>query len=152
MTPDWQGDERRSIPVHILNHIDARQEELATRMEGRVSEVHGEVIEITKELRALRDSIVSYMEKSPTSIIDMCEIMVDEAIPTSVDNPDATPKEKRKEHRTAHTKWMKKVNDEMARWQNIRNKVSDWAIIGVLTAIVYAAWWALTHFFTVNPK
>ena len=128
---EWQGEERRGIPIHILNHIDERLEQHTNRVDGQFTEVRNQIMSLTL-------SINSWMEKEPDAITERCEILIDEAIPTSPDAPDSTPKEKRREHRHAHAKWMQDVADEMARWKRIREKAIEWAVISGLGIIVIA--------------
>ena len=125
----WQGEERRGIPIHILNHIDERLEQHTNRVDTQFSEVRNQIMSLTL-------SINSWMEKEPDAIVEQCEVLIDEAIPTSPDSPDSTPKEKRREHRHAHAKWMQDVADEMARWKRIREKALEWAVISGLGVVV----------------
>ena len=80
------------------------------------------------------------MEKEPVAITEKCEKLIDEAIPTHPENPDATPGEKRKEHRKAHASWIRKVDEEMDEWRKLRQRVREWAVLGVLGVIVIAVW------------
>jgi hypothetical protein len=131
MAEEWQGEERRGIPIHILNHIDERLEQHTSRVDNQFVEVRNQVMSLTLSINA-------WMEKEPESIAERCEKIIDEAIPTSPDNPDSTPKEKRKEHRLAHAKWMQDVADEMARWKRIREKMIEWAVLSGLGIVVIA--------------
>jgi hypothetical protein len=136
----WEGEERRSIPIHIINHIDERLESHSMQVEGKLDDVR-------KEIRVISQSISSWMDKQPFScdgfrkaIIVDCEKIVDEAIPTSPDNPSATASEKRSEHRRAHAKWIEDINDEMRRWKRIREKALEWAVIGSIGIVALAVW------------
>jgi hypothetical protein len=122
---DYPGEERRAIPSHILKYIDQR-------VEGSLIITNGQFIELRTQIRELTNSITSWMDKEPDAIAERCEQIMDEAIPTSPDNSDATPAEKRKEHRHAHAKWMQDVADEMNRWKRIREKVIEWGVISGL--------------------
>ena len=125
---EWEGEERRAIPIHILNHIDSKFGELDTKLNN------------------LTLSINSWLEKEPGAILERCENMVDECIPTSPDNPDAEPREKRKEHRHAHAKWMQEIHDEMQRWKDIRKKAIEWAVAAVLSGIVVWVMWSVQKY------
>lgn len=137
---DWDGSERRSIPIHILNHID-----------GRISEVKEDIAHIRDSIKHLNDSINSWMDKEPGAILEQCEKIVDEAIPVSKDNPDATPHEKRREHRRAHAKWIANVEGEMERWKKMREKVAEWAVISILTALVMWVIWSIQTYLGKPP-
>ena len=132
----WTGEERRGLPIHIINYIDTRMGEFDGKLDGLQHQVH----ELTM-------SISSWMEKQDkahsvcrTEVIEVCEKMIDEAIPTHPENPDATASEKRKEHRKAHASWIKRVDEEMDEWKRLRAKVREWAIIGILGMIALAVW------------
>jgi hypothetical protein len=121
------------ILLTIMNHVSERIEEVEKRHEERYSHLE-------RKITALTDSVNSWMDKEPSSILDQCERMLDECIPTSPDNPDAEPKEKRKEHRQVHAKWMEEIRSEMQRWKRIREKAIDWAVIGGLGIVAVAVW------------
>ena len=113
------------MPMHILNYIDER-------VESAVMTTNGQFIELRSQINQLSNSINSWMDHEPDAIAERCEKILDEAIPTSPDNSDASPAEKRKEHRHAHAKWMQDVADEMGRWKRIREKAIEWAVISGL--------------------
>jgi hypothetical protein len=50
---DWEGDERRGIPIHILNHIDDRLSEHADRVELKLNEIARISLERHDQLVAL---------------------------------------------------------------------------------------------------
>lgn len=130
---DWQGDERRSIPIHILNHIDDRIEEQTDKLDGRISAVQMEV-------HHLSNSIQAWMAKEPDALLVKCEKLIDEAIPAHPDSPNSSPAEKRHEHRRAHAAWIQNVTEEVARWKRIREKALEWAVVGGLGIILIAVW------------
>lgn len=144
MTPpqdEWDGTERRGLPLHIINYIDGRLRDHADQFNGKLDSLQQEIYHLTM-------SINSWMEKSPGALIEHAEKLIDEAIPTHPDNPDATPAEKRKEHRKAHASWIKKVDEEMDEWRTLRKRVREWAVIGALGLIMLAVW----QFLLQGPK
>ena len=120
--------------------IDDLKEDLR-RLEEKLDRLHTSSI-------ALTQSITVWMAAEPEKLLEKCEEMFDEAIPTAKDNPDATPAEKRKEHRRAHAKWMENVEDELNKWSTIRAKVAEWAIIGAISVVALALW----QFILKGPK
>lgn len=129
-------DRRRpeGVLLAVMKHVSERIEEVEKRNEHRFSTTDNRI-------RELQDSIISFIEKTPDALMDRVEIIIDEAIPTSPDNPDATPREKRKEHRKAHAKWIDEVNEEMKSHKRLLEEVKKWALIAVL-GFVFAATWA----------
>ena len=119
------------MPMHILKYID-------DRVEGAVISTNGQFLELRAQINNLTNSINSWMEKEPDAIAERCEQILDEDIPTSPDNPDSNPQEKRKEHRHAHAKWMQDVADEMNRWKRIREKAIEWLVLGGLGVVIVA--------------
>lgn len=138
---EWQGEERRAIPIHILNHIDSRLSEHADRVENQLGETN-------RRIQNLTLSINSWMEKEPAALADRLEDIVDEMIPPHPDNKDATKAEKRHEHRKAHASWIKRIEEEMSRWKRLRERVAEWAIVGALAFVVMAVW----KLFLEGPK
>lgn len=130
---NWTGEERRSIPIHVLNYVDTRLQEHADHMEGKIDALHQEFFHMAQSLN-------SWMEKQPLYIMSECEKLIDESLPVSPDNPDAKPAEKRKEHRVAHARWIKKVMDEMEKWERVRQKLIEWAILGAAGFVAIAIW------------
>ena len=137
---EWSGEERRGLPIHIINYIDARLHSVTDQFNGKIDALSQEIYHLTQ-------SITSFIEKQDESrhncrvaVIEQCEKIVDEAIPTHPDNPDATPAEKRKEHRKAHASWIRKVDEEMEEWRALRKRVREWAAIGALGLILLALW------------
>ena len=133
MAEDWQGEERRSIPVHILNYIDASQERLQAHTDARFDI-------LTKQVTSLTQSINSWMENEPAALLAKCETIMDEAFPTDAEDDDSTPRDRRKGHRIAHAKWMANVDEEMKQWKELRMKVIQWAVIGALGLTATAIW------------
>ena len=137
MSEEWKGEERRGLPVHIINYIDERLRDHADIFNGKLDALQEEVYHLTQ-------SINSWMEKTPEALTVRCEKLIDEAIPTHPDNPDASPIEKRKEHRKAHASWIKRVDEEMEEWRRLRSKLKEWAMIGGVSIIALAVWqWLL---------
>lgn len=141
MTTDWEGGERRAIPIHILNHMDSR---LGTHEKA----VEDKLDKIDKRITELTTSINSWMEKEPGALLDKCERLIDELVPSHPENPDATPAEKRHAHRTAHARWIKKVDEEMRKWSRVREEVVKWAVIGTIGLVATALW----HYLLAGPK
>ena len=133
MSEEWKGEERRGLPVHIINYIDERLRDHADVFNGKLDALQEEVYHLTQ-------SINSWMEKTPEALTVRCEKLIDEAIPTHPDNPDASPIEKRKEHRKAHASWIKRVDEEMEEWRRLRSKLKEWAMIGGVSIIALAVW------------
>ena len=132
----WQGDERRApegVLIAVMNHVSERIEEVEKRHEERYSNLEEKIISLT-------NSVNSWADKEPLAIIEKCEKMIDEMIPTHPENPDASLHEKRKEHRQAHSKWIADVTYEMAKWARIREKVYEWAVISGIGLICLAVW------------
>ena len=137
MSEEWKGEERRGLPIHIINYIDERLRDHADIFNGKLDALQEEVYHLTQ-------SINSWMEKTPEALTVRCEKLIDEAIPTHPDNPDASPIEKRKEHRKAHASWIKRVDEEMEEWRRLRSKLKEWAKIGGVSIIALAVWqWLL---------
>jgi len=125
---EWEGEERRAIPIHILNHIDSR------------------FIQLQDQVHNVQLSIGSWMEKEPAVLLEKCELLIDECIPTSPDNTDATPREKRKEHRTAHAKWMQDMHDEVQKWKYIRQEALKWGVGTLLGGVTLWVVWTVQHY------
>ncbi len=126
--PAWEGDERRAIPIHILNHIDSR------------------FLQLQEQIRNMQLSIGNWMEHEPTLLLEKCEALIDECIPTSPENTDATPREKRKEHRTAHARWMQEMHDEVQKWKAIRQEAIKWAVGAVMSGSVLWVLWSIQKY------
>ena len=131
-----------------MSHVSERIEEVEKRHEERYNRLDQKHDIVVAKIDNLMISLNSYMTQEPERIVERCEVMIDEAIPTHKDNPDATPQEKRKEHRRAHAKWIARVENEMDHWSKIRQKVAEWAVIGALAMIVMAVW----QFILKGPK
>lgn len=140
---DWNGSERRSIPIHILNHIDERLEVHAAKVEEQFEALRAQITSLTL-------SITSWMEKEPESIAVKCEKLIDEALPVHPSNQQATPSEKRHEHRKAHADWINKVDEEVKRWTRIREDVTKWVIAGTLSGVVAWVVWSINNYLALH--
>lgn len=136
----WDGHERRSIPIEVLNVMEAKLEKHEAVVEEKLNAIHKRIDEVSKRIDALITSINSWMQETPDALMDRCERMLDEAIPHHPDNPDASPAEKRHEHRHAHAQWIKRVDEEVRKWESVRQEVVKWAVIGGLSVIAVAVW------------
>lgn len=144
-------DEKRKtpqVPLSTLEVVMGYMQAHTAEENARIDDVKADVQRLHDKIDNLTNSINAWMDKEPAAILEKCEEMFDEAIPTAKDNPDATPMEKRKEHRRAHAKWMQHVETELGKWSSIRAKVAEWAIIGGLSVIVLAVW----QFVIKGPK
>jgi len=130
---EGDGEERRALPMPILKYI-------YERLEANNDEIDRKLENIRASIYALNQSINSWMDKQPADLTEKCEKLIDEAIPTHPDNPDATPSEKRKEHRKAHASWIRKVDEEMDEWKKLRQRVKEWGTLGILGLIAVAVW------------
>lgn len=133
MSEEWKGEERRGLPLHILKYIDERLEEQYNSFNSRIDTLDERITQLTR-------SIDSWILKEPAALLEQCEKMVDEAIPHHPENPSATPAEKRHEHRSAHAKWIKRVDEEMQRWKRMREHLLQWAIMGGAGMVLIAVW------------
>ena len=145
---EWNGDERRGLPLHIISYIDTRLSEHTDTFNGRLDALQQEIYHLTQSIESFLDKQCKSCETQHARIIERCEMLVDEAIPTHPDNPDASPTEKRKEHRKAHASWIKRVDEEMDEWRVIRKRVKEWAILGALGIAALAVW----QFLLAGPK
>lgn len=136
----WDGEERRGLPIHIINYIDARLHDVTDQFNGKIDALSQEVFHLTQSITSFLEKQDAARSKCRDSVIESCEKMVDEAIPTHPDNPDATPAEKRREHRKAHASWIRKVDEEMEEWKAIRKRIKEWAVIGATGMILLALW------------
>lgn len=134
--------------LSIMRHVSDQIEQVERRHEERYARLDEKHDKILVKIDNLVNSINAWMDHEPAAIREQCEEMFDEAIPTAKDNPDATPAEKRKEHRRAHAKWMEHVEFELSKWTSLRQKVAEWAVIGMLTIIIMAVW----QFVLKGPK
>lgn len=139
-------EERREVPQMPISAVEVFSGLIRSHTaqeNARMDDLKDHIIRVEAKLDNLITSLNSYMAKEPASIFERCEELIDEAIPTAKDNPDATPAEKRKEHRRAHAKWMQRVEDEMNRWQRMREKVGDWFVYSALGCIVVWILWSI---------
>lgn len=133
---DWDGKDRRNpegLLIAVMNQVSTQVEEVEKRHEERYNI-------LDKKLGNLQQSLDSWLEKEPHSILTKCEQMIDEMIPTHPENQDASLHEKRKEHRQAHSKWIADVHQEMALWRKVREEVTKWAVISALGFAAIAIW------------
>lgn len=138
---DFLIEEKRSIPIHILNYMDARLGAIQAHTDAKIDKLGEKITNLT-------NSINFWMEKQPAAILERCEEMIDEAIPSSPDDPNASRGVKRREHRQVHIKWMQGVSEEVARWKRIREQIIIWVITGALGIILIALW----RYFLDGPK
>jgi hypothetical protein len=137
---DWHGEERRSLPIHIINYIDERFRDHADQFNGKLDSVQQEVYHLSQSITSWMDKQEKSCDLCRNTTVTTCEKLIDEMVPTHPDNPDATPVEKRKEHRKAHASWIKKVEDEMDEWKLLRQRVREWALVGGLGVLALAVW------------
>jgi hypothetical protein len=137
---NWDGHERRGLTLHIISYIDARLSEHSDVVTGKIDAVQQEVYHLTQSIGSWMEKQSSHCDSCRTHTLTSCEKLIDEMVPTHPDNPDATPGEKRKEHRKAHASWIKRVEDEMEEWRTIRQRIKEWAVIGGLGVLGIAVW------------
>ena len=143
-TEEWEGPERRA-PEGVLIAIMNTVAEQIQHVEERHAQQYKQ---LDDKITHLAESITAWMDREPGAIVAECEKMIDEAIPSHPDDPSASPAEKRREHRKAHARWIENVAEEMAKWKRIREKITEWAVIGVLSVISLAVW----HYLINGPK
>ena len=116
------GDRRRpeGLLLSIMSHVSERIEEVEKRHEERYKALDMKISNLT-------DSINSYIDKEPAAILERCEEMIDELIPTHPENEDASMQE---------TKVMREDDESRELWRKVR----EWGVIGLLGVIALALW------------
>lgn len=112
------------------------------QLENKIGHLES-LIEVNgKKITSLTESITSFMSRQESAcgmckdkVIEQCEIIIDEAIPSPPHDPEATPREKRKGHRKAHASLIDQVQREMESWARLREKIREWAVIGALGVV-----------------
>lgn len=137
---NWTGEERRSLPIHVLNYIDKRLSEHNDILTGKIDAVQQEVFHLTQSINSFMEKQDDERTRCKLRVVEQCEKMIDEAIPHHPDNPQATPSEKRHEHRKAHAKWIDQVNAEIATFKRIKEEVIKWAVVSGCGIVVMATW------------
>lgn len=147
---EWEGTERRSIPIHIINVMEERFENHAGHMERmftdhttnemeRYKEILDE-IELTRRASADRhqmlvDSITSYMGKTELMIAEFSS-----AFPKTKDGkPDFHG------HANAHDSWIEESLARKEFFAHIKKVVAAAAILVVGSWVGVLVWQGILH-------
>ena len=141
----WDGQERRGIPIHVLEHIDKRLSDQYALVDRRLNTTE-------TQIKTLSDSVHNWMVAAPDTILTQCEEIVDELVPESPDDPGETLRDRRRAHRHAHAAWIKKVIDENALYKNLRERVSAWVVTGLIAAMLGALIYAVQSYLGIKAK
>lgn len=134
----WTGEERRGIDgitLKLMAEVRATMEAHEKMEQRQFKVLEGEVAELSKQIKSLQASVVSFMDKTPDAIVDRIEMLIDEAFPADPDIPDATPSEKRKLHRKYHAKLISTALKEMERQDNLIDKLKAHIAQNAITLI-----------------
>jgi len=149
----WHGDERRGIPIHILNHVDERLGQHSFRIEKLLMDHTDDEMERYQEIisridrnsedsqrrhEATAKAIVDHMSKT-----DMIYEHLIEAFP-----PDDRGKPDFIGHATAHKKWITEAKDTKELRAYIQKVVLAAATVGVAGWLLSLAWQG----FLMGPK
>lgn len=140
---NWDGRERRTLNAaefQLMAETRAKVEHMEKGMTEKIDELKDDVDRLTARVEHLCSSVTSYMEKTPDSIVERIEVLLDDAFPADPDMPDATPSEKRKLHRKYHAKLIQHALEAQARNKSVVEKLITWAIQNAVTLILIALW------------
>lgn len=135
---NWDGEERRGIDgitLKLMAEVRATMEKHEHMEQQQFKRLESEVSDLSKQVKALQASIISFMDKTPNAIVDRIEDLIDEAFPADPDIPDATPSEKRKLHRKYHAKLITAAIKDMERQDSLIDKLKAHVLQNALTLI-----------------
>jgi hypothetical protein len=124
--PKWSGEERRGIDgmtIRLMAEVRAAMEKHEQMEAKQFQELDKRIDVLTKRLEGLCTSVTVYMEKTPETIIERMEELLDDAFPDDPEMPDATPSEKRKMHRKYHAKLIAAALEAQATQKEVKKHV-----------------------------
>lgn len=124
----------------LERHEAAEQKEFA-HLDERLSKME-------RQIAALQQSVMVYMEKTPDMVVEKIEELMDEAFPSDPEVPDATPSEKRKLHRRYHANLIKSALKTIERRDSLVDKLIQYIAQNALMIIALA----LLAYFGLTPK
>ena len=143
---DWPGDERRSIPIHILNFVDEKMESQTKQIKdifedheikemARYSSIEGDVKDLKNDFHILTSNITSFMDRTTEFHTD-----VKAAFPKNEDgNPDFGGHASDHKHRISTADQDKEVmayiRDEMKR-KVVRSEDQRFVVRAVLATVL----------------
>jgi hypothetical protein len=127
---EWTGDERRSIPVHILNYMDTRLGEHTTRIEALFQDHVTDEMERYGDIINRIDASAKASQDRHTALVDQITVftgrveLVEKAFPESKQGwPDYN------KHHGYHST----VEDKRVWWSSVRDqalkKMFEWGLI-----------------------
>jgi hypothetical protein len=130
MQDDWQGDERRAIPIHILNHIDSRLAEHVDTVNASLSAIQTSIDENGKASKVRHQVLVDQI----TVVAGKYDLMEQAFLKTEEGNPDFHGHHDYHYTRKDFARWVKAVK------QNMLMKLFEYVGVGFFLWISYLAW------------
>jgi len=132
---DWDGRERRSIPIHILNHIDERLAEQTRQGSASLAEIKETLKTNAESSKARHGTLVDQI----TNAIGHQKLL-ETAFPAMEDGrPDYHG------HRHFHHTRKKFEDFKKQLGQNAMMKITEYLGLGLFIWLVYVAWEAILH-------
>lgn len=152
MTDSWAGDERRSIPIHILNHVDERLGVHAERVEKAFVEHTAEEMDRYTDIRndytELRSILNEHRAESSRKHIELCKSFdafsdrtemiytnLNEAFPT-----DRNGKPDFHGHAKAHEAWIESSKETKELVAYVKKVVVAACSMGLVSWITFLMW------------
>lgn len=130
MVEGWDGDERRAIPIHILNHIDQRLSEHAKTVDDRLEEIQS-CLEASEQANSDRHTV---LVDRITSVMGKYELMEAAFIKTEEGTPDFHGHWYDHISRKRFSDWLRDARN------NAFSKVLEYVTIAILVWITLSAW------------
>ena len=138
---DWQGEERRGIPVHVLSYIDQKLEAHAEKVEtlfrdhvGEEMSRYQEIIELIEDKDRRSEERHLGLVQSIHAYMGNVELMQAAFIEDSKGNPDYRGHRNDHDKRKRFGEWWDTVKDKAI------TKVIEWGALAFVVWVVHSMW------------
>jgi hypothetical protein len=136
--PNWAGDERRSIPVHLINYIDEKLAEHTAAVEELMTRRYDEIL-------ASQERAEGHMEKRHTELIKSLQSYATKAERVHENLGDAFLVNKKGQpdfsgHANAHEAWVKEAEESRKMRTFVKQIVVGAAVSTVGSWVILLMW------------
>jgi hypothetical protein len=141
MAEDWHGEERRGIPIHILNYVDERLsthvEKVEALMAGHVGEEmerYQEIITLIEEKDRKSEERHHSLVQSITAYMGHVEMVQGAFIEDEKGHPDFVGHRNDHDKRKRFGQWWGDVKERTI------TKVLEWGVLAFIGWVAYSLW------------
>lgn len=127
---EWTGEERRAIPIHVLNYVDRKLEEHIKKVDERLYTISTSIEQSEKSAEERHNALINALTVSLGKI----ELIESAFLRNESGDPDFNGHHYEHDRRKRFSEWWEGVKDKTI------TKVVEWSALAFIAWALHALW------------